>query len=368
MKLEIMGFIDEVLEELASCIVNDFDDNWDSLRYGKAEPIKRKGVRANIQRILNRRGYFHIQTIRNLISSSCWVSKFEYLYNNLEYEDDKKLLLKVIAYRILGYRKVKMPLNNKEYKAQIEILEKLENKSDCLQTNFMHFKLYRMNLHKIKFPIEIYFNAGGVAADFIVKQYEYKRNGIEIKAEKRDIVLDGGGCWGDTALYFANEVGAEGKVYSFEFIPNNLAIFEKNLSLNIVLRDRIVLIKKPLWNDSGTKVFFENNGPGSKISFERFDELSLFSETVSIDDLIRDSNVEMIDFIKMDIEGAEINGLKGASETIKKFKPKLAIALYHSVEDFELIPTLLKEIVPEYKFYFSHCSLNAEESILFAKV
>jgi hypothetical protein len=90
--------------------------------------------------------------------------------------------------------------------------------------------------------------------------------------------------------------------------------------------------------------------------------------TLSIDDLVVQRGLEKIDFVKLDIEGAEMNALKGASKTIKKFRPKLAIALYHSVEDFERIPILLRELVPEYELYFSHCSINAEESILFAKV
>jgi FkbM family methyltransferase len=363
-----MAFIDEALTEIALCIVNDFDDNWDSLRFGKTEPKKRKGVRARIQRILNGRGYFHIGTISNLISHSKWITKFEYLYDNLEFEDDKKLLLRVIAYRILGYRKVKLPLSNSQYFTQLENLKKLEDKGDFLDAHFMHIALYRMDLRKINFPIDIYFNAGGVAADFVVKQYEYKKNGIEIKAGESEIVIDGGGCWGDTALYFANEVGPKGKVYSFEFIPNNLEIFERNISLNVHLGNSIIVVRKPLWNNSESKVFFENNGPGSRINVQDFGDSSAFCETISIDDLVKDCRIENIDFIKMDIEGAEFNALKGACETIKKFKPKLAIALYHKIEDFELIPSLVKEIVPEYKFYFSHCSINAEESILFAKV
>ncbi len=48
----------------------------------------------------------------------------------------------------------------------------------------------------------------------------------------------------------------------------------------------------------------------------------------------------------MDIEGAETNALNGAIEKIKKFIPKLAITFYHSNEDFERIPKLIKEMVP----------------------
>ena len=70
----------------------------------------------------------------------------------------------------------------------------------------------------------------------------------------------------------------------------------------------------------------------------------------------------------MDIEGAELDALKGAKETVIKYKPKLAICLYHQNCDFYNIPLYLKSIVPEYKFYFDHFTLNTWSSILFCKI
>ena len=54
----------------------------------------------------------------------------------------------------------------------------------------------------------------------------------------------------------------------------------------------------------------------------------------------------------MDIEGAEKAALEGAEKTIKKYKPKLAISVYHNPEDIFEIPLLLKEYVSEYKLHF----------------
>ena len=59
----------------------------------------------------------------------------------------------------------------------------------------------------------------------------------------------------------------------------------------------------------------------------------------------------------MDIEGSEINALKGGKITINKYKPKLAISAYHKWDDLLKIPLLIHSIRPDYKFYLD-CSIN----------
>ena len=83
--------------------------------------------------------------------------------------------------------------------------------------------------------------------------------------------MDLGACWGDTALYFAWKTGEQGKVYSFEFIPDNIKLFNMNISLNPNLSKQIELIQHPVSNKSGDKIYFKDNGPGSKIEFKPFD-------------------------------------------------------------------------------------------------
>ncbi len=61
-----------------------------------------------------------------------------------------------------------------------------------------------------------------------------------------------------------------------------------------------------------------------------------------------------ITYIKMDIEGEEINAVHGAQKTLKRCKPKLNIAAYHKNADIFAIPILLKSIVPDYKIYLRH--------------
>jgi hypothetical protein len=69
----------------------------------------------------------------------------------------------------------------------------------------------------------------------------------------------------------------------------------------------------------------------------------------------------------MDIEGSEIEALKGAADTIRTKKPRLAISVYHKPEDIIEIPAFLKELTPDYKFYLRHdCLVNLTETILYA--
>lgn len=73
-----------------------------------------------------------------------------------------------------------------------------------------------------------------------------------------------------------------------------------------------------------------------------------------------------IDFIKMDIEGAEIAALKGAKNIITTQKPDLAICVYHKITDMWEIPILLKEMCNEYTFYLRTYTPGAAETVLYA--
>ncbi len=364
-------FSEALYNEMIGNFYNCHTDNYDYHRFGKVteEKPKKTGLKEFIKSKLRNKKYHSIYEIEQDIVYPIfgYSHYFEYLYEILNNTESKKLLAQIVAYRIMGHTKVKLPHSNKKYWDDLQKVEKLEDKNDSINPNFLDFMLYKMGLESLGYPITIYFSAIGILIDYVIRQYEYKSEDKKIGVRENDYVLDVGGCWGDTALFFAHETGSLGRIYSFEFVPSNIELFNKNISLNPELSQRIHLIKSPVWDESEKELYFKDFGPGSSVSFEKRENFDLKTKTVKIDDVVKNQNIEKVDFIKMDIEGAELNALKGAKETITKFKPKLAIALYHSLEDFDTIPRFIDSLNLGYKFYINHNTIHAEETILFAE-
>jgi len=72
---------------------------------------------------------------------------------------------------------------------------------------------------------------------------------------------------------------------------------------------------------------------------------------VSVDDMLAGQKAT---FIKMDIEGCELEAIWGSCNTIAKYSPKLSVAIYHRNEDIFRIPLLIRDINPNYQFYIYH--------------
>ncbi|MBM4412010.1 MAG: FkbM family methyltransferase [Chloroflexi bacterium] len=205
----------------------------------------------------------------------------------------------------------------------------------------------------------------GVFINFVLEQYNYSDI---VHAKLGDVVIDGGAFLGETALYFAERVGLHGKVYAFEFMPSNVELIHQNLAMNPQYHTRIEIVERPLWSDSTTQLTADDRGPGSSLRSVNDASEHTFM-TISIDDFVRNQSVPQVDFIKLDIEGAELATIEGARTVIMTFKPQLAICIYHKNSDFWQIPQLLHEMVPEYEFYVDHfVPFPNWETVLFARV
>lgn len=361
------NFYTQLLSEVINSLANNYNDNHDFYRFGQAKETLKHRLAESF--MLSRgQNLIHVNsTLTGYSSLDPYLERLNWLYETLEDEQSKQILVKIIAFRILGKKKVRLPLNTPEHWQSINYLHEIQDEKDFLQVDFQHWKLNKANLNKIDYPIELYLLPPGIYCTFVLKQYEYPvSNDFIIKAEPGDYVIDAGACWGDTALYFANAVGEHGKVFSFEFIPSNVNILRQNLALNPHLENRVEIIEKAVWSESDIALYYDDNGPASRVGFTPQNTQEDKVPTLSIDDLVNSSSLDKLDFIKMDIEGAEPRALQGARKTLEKFKPKLAIAIYHSLDDFVEIPRFLDSLGLGYKFYLGHYTIHIEETILYA--
>lgn len=178
-----------------------------------------------------------------------------------------------------------------------------------------------------------------------------------IKIDKNDTVIEGGIFDGITTLKIAKHL-INGKIYGFDPLISN----EKE---ELFFNKKIEIIKKALWNNN-KDLYFINNGAGSYVS-ENISSLEYIKvNAITIDNFIENHKLEKFDFLKLDVEGAELNVLIGAIESIKKFRPKLAISIYHSLEDFFEIPYYLMQELKEYNFNIRLYSGALMDTVLYA--
>ncbi len=82
----------------------------------------------------------------------------------------------------------------------------------------------------------------------------------------------------------------------------------------------------------------------------------------ALDEVCKGENIR---FIKADVEGYEMDMLRGAERIIKEYKPCLAISLYHKLTGYYEIPLYIKSLVPEYKMKVRHHSTDFTETVLY---
>jgi len=164
-----------------------------------------------------------------------------------------------------------------------------------------------------------------------------------------DVVFDVGGCFGETAIYFSRFCGNAGKVFTFE--PH--AYFFSHLKHNVVNFPAIQPVNVGLGSEP------------AEITMS-FNAKTSCATITTIDRFVESSNLQRVDFIKMDIEGIERDALKGATNTLKKMRPKLAISVYHLPDDIRVISHLIFDIYgDDCEFYMKNVTNTYSETILF---
>lgn len=194
-------------------------------------------------------------------------------------------------------------------------------------------------------------------------------------SKQEGAILDCGAYIGDTIDRFVNFFGDEvKKIYSFEALPENLEELERKKNIMKKKWEGEIEIIPYAVSDKAEKIiFYETEKRGACFS-PQFRGATKFRTkkpvkqiTVNaekIDNLISCS--DQVRYIKMDIEGAELEALQGAEQTIKREKPGLAISIYHNPEDYYRLAELILKMVPEYKLAVRHHKYKHVDTVLYA--
>ena len=198
--------------------------------------------------------------------------------------------------------------------------------------------------------------------DILYNQYEHG----DVTLAPDDVIIDAGAFIGDTAVFFHHKLGGRCTIHSFELLDENLALLVHNLERNGVREEQVVLNKLALTDETGGELVIgrgQSQGSTSIFGGAQGDRV----QTITLDDYVLRSDLTRVDYIKMDIEGAEVMALNGARATIAHFKPKLAICLYHKWDDVVTIPQAIAATGVDYAFSFKWVQLtDGWEAVLLA--
>jgi FkbM family methyltransferase len=222
-----------------------------------------------------------------------------------------------------------------------------------ISANITDFDLFKDYIFNDVFLIPCYYNDNHDKS--VVKvldrymgegPYGYKDEDFDVRVKQGDVVIDAGAWAGDFSAYAVSK-GA--RCYAFEPVNKNFAMLCEMSALNV---GNIHPIQKGLGAkecEINITISETNSGANSMvIKNDHFLKEEKIAVT-TLDQFVAENNLSKIDFIKADIEGAERDMLKGATQVLKTFAPKLAICTYHLPDDPQVLEQIILEANPDYK-------------------
>lgn len=204
-----------------------------------------------------------------------------------------------------------------------------------------------------------YYVLAKLSASLRVRQYF---DCPRFKTTADEVFVDAGVLDGTSTLNFIKWTNGNYKeAYLFEPNVEVLDLIRKNLQ-----SERVTLINKGLWHKEANLSFIANQQCMGSFSLVETNSQERLNDTVpvtTLDNVLLDTPVT---FIKMDIEGSELNALRGGEALIHKYHPKLAVCIYHKPEDVIDIPKFIIDCYSGYKLYVRHYALTENETVLYA--
>ncbi len=173
-----------------------------------------------------------------------------------------------------------------------------------------------------------------------------------------DVVIDGGSFDGHSSIQLASAVGPEGRVFAMEpETENYLKVCEATSSF-----ENIIPCAFGLWKQRAVLSFSSGDAASSKL--EETGDCQV--PVTSIDEIVRSYCLKRLDLIKLDVEGVEGEALEGGWSSIKRFRPRLHVSIYHKPNDFLDLTKRLIEGLSDYCYFLGHHNYYHTETDLYA--
>jgi FkbM family methyltransferase len=176
-----------------------------------------------------------------------------------------------------------------------------------------------------------------------------------------DTVIDCGGYVGDWTKW-ALLAGAS-RVVTVEPAAAQLECIRRNLAEEI-RQGRVILYPKGVW-DREERLYLSHNesNPAADAVTGEKTAVGEYIDLTTIDSIVTELKLDRVDVLKMDIEGAEIRAIRGARNSLNRFRPRLAIATEHTpdmLKNNRDVIRAIREVAPFYRMRCGYCAPIAE--------
>ena len=180
-----------------------------------------------------------------------------------------------------------------------------------------------------------------------------------LSCDENEVMVDIGAYTGDSALDYITTYRKYKKIYCYEITPESVESIKKNLAEY----ENIQIVNKGLGAEAG-KMYLQTCAQDASTNGLDESGNGIEIEVATLDEDV----TEKVTLIKMDIEGAEKDALKGCVRHIKEERPKLSICVYHNNRDIFEIPKMIADMRDDYKFYLRSNGMQwaPAEIVLFA--
>lgn len=201
------------------------------------------------------------------------------------------------------------------------------------------------------------------AIDFIEQAEEEQYFSLnELPHVENEVFVDVGSLDAKTAIQFTKWSRKYKKIYCFEPDKKNIKMCINNID-KYGLSEKIEMIKSGAWSQDGELYI---NSQGNGMSSVEIDGNGKHNDKIQVNKLDTVLRNEKVTFIKIDIEGAELEAICGSKKIIMEQKPKLAISIYHKPEDIIVLINLIMKYNHNYCFYLRHHSIVSWDTVLYA--